>query len=95
MYLEPIRAVGREGMQAGFYRVCPQDSQAAGVRMFMEVGRDPYEVCGGVKARSSPPPSFYNLVGTPKSWSYGSCKTGYRRKLSGFPHPNYYGCFKV
>jgi hypothetical protein len=37
----------------------------------------------------------YGLTGTATtSWTYPQCKTGFTRKLSGKPHPNYYTCFQ-
>jgi hypothetical protein len=37
----------------------------------------------------------YDLTGISTGWNYAKCKTGYIRKLSGKPHPNYYTCFKT
>jgi len=91
MYLETTRAVGR------VYRdptSCPVGQKLVPYTATTRYGavsrgvsciRDPDYV--------SPTAQSFDLVGTPTSWSYQSCPSGYRRKLSGKPHPNYYTCF--
>lgn len=99
MYLETTHALG-EGVVGNVdvlpLITCPQGTPRAGqqVRFMTDISSD----CGVVRTPVRPTPSIslfsYDLTGTPKSWSYSSCRSGYTRKLSGKPHPNYYTCFK-
>jgi hypothetical protein len=96
MYLEPIRAVG---LPRPIYQIrCPADSIKAGNLVYSDFQNNPYPACGGRKSLIAPPTKetalfSYDLLGT-TSWTYGECKSGFTKKLSGKPHPYYYTCFK-
>jgi hypothetical protein len=96
MYLEQPRAFGAgKYVEVGFVK-CPVDSKDAGEMRNVMIGNDAdiYLQCGGKKLAPSIALFSYDLTGTATSWKYESCKTGYTKKLSGKPHPNYYTCFK-
>jgi len=57
-------------------------------------GVDPTPVLGGAGGLVRSPALYsYDLTGTPATWKYGSCRTGYTKRASGKAHPNAYTCF--
>lgn len=95
MYLEPTHALGAPANQVqcndGTFDV--SNGIVAPCRTHGGVKATP--VLGGAGGLVKSPALYsYDLTGTATAWSYPLCKTGYTRKLSGKPHPNYYTCFK-
>ena len=98
MYLEPIRAVGLPTSYGGRQKKCrageklvpfTATTRYGAVSTGMACIRDPDYV-----PPLSPTSESFDLVGTPTSWSYKSCPSGYIKKSSGKPNPNAYACFK-